>query len=490
MEKIKFTCTLLSDIILSGSSATEGRHRTLDFIPGNNLLGVVARELYRSEDERTWLLFHSGKVRFGDAHPALNGVRGLHVPAAFYYPKLEKEEGGIYVHHRIENADALRPLQLKQCRSGYFAFEDHVVTAIHTVKDFVLKTAYDASRRGARGVKDRDAKASALFGYECMGKGSTYCFEVELDDEASAFRQEIIGALCGDRHIGRSRSAQFGWVRIAQEDYVDYGETNPGTADEGFVTVYAEGRLLFMDANGLPTFQPTPHDLGIDDPEAVVEWDKCQVRTFQYAPWNFCRQAYDSDRCGIEKGSVFVVRTAKAFSGRTAYVGVCQHEGFGKVIYNPGFLQTSAGGNGKALVAFREPAAVAKAEMPEVALSADDAVVFEVLSECHGRNSQERMVYDRVDRFVKEHVHRFRGDSFASQWGCIRGIAMSSKPENLVENINTYLSHGVAEEKWTKRQRRRCLDKFMMCPELQPVLQDAVINLASQMGKESNKNKQ
>ena len=490
MEKIKFTCTLLSDIILSGASATEGRHHTLDFIPGSNMLGVVARALYHGEDEKSWLLFHSGKVRFGDAHPAQGGVRGLHVPAAYYYPKLDREQGGIYVHHRIEDAEALRPLQLKQCRSGFFAFDDHTATAIHTLKDFVLKTAYDASRRGARGVRDRDAKASALFGYECMGKGSTYCFEVELDDEASAFRQDIIGALCGDRHIGRSRSAQFGWVRIAQEDYVDYGEANPVTAGAGSVTVYAEGRLLFMDAKGLPTFQPTPRDLGIDDPDAVVEWDKCLVRTFQYAPWNFCRQAYDNDRCGIEKGSVFVVRTSKASAARTAYVGVCRNEGFGKVIYNPGFLQTPAGSNGKAQMEFLEPAGATKAGRPEIALSAEDTVLFEVLSERQGRNEQERMVYEHVDRFVKEHGHRFAGDSFASQWGCIRGIAMSSKPENLAENINTYLSHGVAEEKWTKRQRRRCLDKFMMCPELQPVLQDAVINLASQMGKESNKNKQ
>ena len=490
MEKIKFTCTLLSDIILSGSSATEGRHRTLDFIPGNNLLGVVARELYRSEDERTWLLFHSGKVRFGDAHPALNGVRGLHVPAAFYYPKLEKEEGGIYVHHRIENADALRPLQLKQCRSGYFAFEDHAVTAIHTVKDFVLKTAYDASRRGARGVKDRDAKASALFGYECMGKGGTYCFEVEVDDEASSYRQEIIGALCGDRHIGRSRSAQFGWVRIAQDDYVDYGETNSGTADEGFVTVYAEGRLLFMDANGLPTFQPTPYDLGIDDPEAIVEMDKSQVRTFQYAPWNYCRQAYDNDRCGIEKGSVFVVRTSKAFTARTAYVGIYRNEGFGKVIYNPGFLQTPAGANGKSEMEFLELAEEAKAGDSGIALSAADAVLLEFLSERQARNGMARMVYDRVDRFVEENKHRFRGDSFASQWGCIRGIAMSSTPENLAENVNTYISHGVAKEKWEKNQCGKKLDEFMKSPEIQPVLQDAVINLASQMGKECSKNKQ
>lgn len=36
MEKLKFKVTLLSDVIISESPATQGRHRGLDFIPGNN----------------------------------------------------------------------------------------------------------------------------------------------------------------------------------------------------------------------------------------------------------------------------------------------------------------------------------------------------------------------------------------------------------------------------------------------------------------------
>lgn len=65
MEKIQFKCELLSDIVLNDSSATEGKRRSLDFIPGNNFLGIAAAQLYEKTDEAAWCIFHSGHVRFG-----------------------------------------------------------------------------------------------------------------------------------------------------------------------------------------------------------------------------------------------------------------------------------------------------------------------------------------------------------------------------------------------------------------------------------------
>ena len=64
MEKIQFKCELLSDIVLNDSSATEGKRRSLDFIPGNNFLGIVAAQLYKGTDDDAWNIFHSGHVRF------------------------------------------------------------------------------------------------------------------------------------------------------------------------------------------------------------------------------------------------------------------------------------------------------------------------------------------------------------------------------------------------------------------------------------------
>lgn len=92
METLKLKCTLLSDVVLRDTPTTESKAQTLTFIPGNNFLGVAARSLYDKEDGRTHLLFHSGSVRFGDAHPGIDDIRGVKGPAALFYPKLSSIE--------------------------------------------------------------------------------------------------------------------------------------------------------------------------------------------------------------------------------------------------------------------------------------------------------------------------------------------------------------------------------------------------------------
>src|SRR5574344_1539893 len=114
MKTLKFKCTLLSDVIINQKSATEGNNETLDFIPGSNFLGIVAAKYEElDKDGLTWKIFHSGKVRFGDAHPAKEGKRSLKVPASMFYPKMKKAylekdklkdvnyKYELYIHHNI-----------------------------------------------------------------------------------------------------------------------------------------------------------------------------------------------------------------------------------------------------------------------------------------------------------------------------------------------------------------------------------------------------
>ena len=88
--KIKFQCTLMTDVILNMKSASEGNNNTHDFIPGNVFLGIVASKKYVSlTSSESSYIFHSGKVRFGDAHPDAHSL--LHPGDAlfgrFFYPR-------------------------------------------------------------------------------------------------------------------------------------------------------------------------------------------------------------------------------------------------------------------------------------------------------------------------------------------------------------------------------------------------------------------
>ena len=480
MKTMKFKCTLLSDIILSQNSSSEGNQFSLDFIPGNNFLGIVAARLYDQFEKEGMALkvFHSGKVRFGDAHPSLDGlVRGLKVPGAMYHPKSMKASEECYIHHLIPNpeTDIMKKKQLKQCREGFYAFGTDIATPVPFDKNFTIKSAYDTEKRRS--------KDGQMFGYQSLPEGLVLYFEIvsELDETTN---EKIKEALVGAKHIGRSRTAQYGLVNIEEADFSEVASTGNTFLKDGqqYATVYADGRLIFLDENGEPTFQPSAKDLGFTS-EDKIDWSLSQIRTFQYAPWNSKRNTFDTDRCGIEKGSVFVVRCASS-PAASAYQGSYRNEGFGKVIYNPAFLAGDTA-TGKACCKLEDkPEMGSGAASPQPSCAAASTLLA-FLRERKRKEEQSRQLYEAVNQFVQDKQSLFKGQQFASQWGAIRNIAMSEAQEDRIpQRIFKYLGHGVAKAKWEEGRRKDVLEEFMSHREN---LRDSIINLASEMAKKCRK---
>ncbi len=478
MEKKFFTCTLLSDVILNHSAATEGNQRSLDFIPGNNFLGIVAAMLYGRSDlspADKVTLFHSGAVRYGDAHVVANGVRTLRIPASMYYPKLKRVEDVCLIHHGYDPEKDYDRQQLKQCRSGFYTLHDlNKVRKVKVDSSFAIKSAYDS--------KERRSMDSMMYGYDSLNCGQTFAFAVEFDDEVpAALIERVVASLVGKKHIGRSRTAQYGAVEIRETAADCYPELSRGAASGARVTVYADGRLIFLDEqSGMPTFRPTARQLGLTGGE--IDWAASQVRTFQYAPWNGKRQARDTDRCGIEKGSVFVVRNVPECPASSQCVGSYRNEGFGKVVYNPEFLEFTGNGVAKAKFAGEQAPVVRQVDVAKV----DSPLVKFVL----GRQHEEKKlgeIYDLVDGFVAKHSGKFGGEQFASQWGTIRSIATNeSSASSIRKEIKDYLTHGVAADKWNRGGRMAALTKFMEDVN-DSDLRLVMVNLAAEMAKKCSK---
>ncbi len=508
MKRMKFKCTLLSDVIINQKAATEGSNTTLDFIPGNVFLGIVASH-YQDFGDKALEVFHSGRVRFGDAHPISpvhSAMRTLHVPASMYYPKLKSVTTGCYIHHFYKREDDKenngRPQQLKQCRQGFYAFEDGKGFPVSLEKSFAIKSAYDRSRRCSLD--------SMMYGYESLDAGACFFFDVEVDDESLA--PTIKDCLLGKHRAGRSRSAQYGLVDICEADYKEVLSTQESFSVEdgcNYVTVYADGRLIFLDDNLESTFQPKASDLGIEDGEII--WKYCQIRTFNYAPWNNKRSTRDGERCGIEKGSVFVVRVPASQHYESRYVGVYQNEGFGKVIYNPSFLSAKKEVNGVAQYRLQgmEADAPAKSVSKE---SLNGTLLLDYIAQRKKEDEAETFIYHSVNAFVEKYGGKFKDDSFASQWGAIRSIAMQKKSyEDIINELfekkkrvtrtkenkeemepDAYLTHGVAAERWKKLGRKDRLRNFLEeihSPEnLQQygdITAKALVNLSSEMSKKA-----
>lgn len=497
MKTLKFKCTLLSDVVLTSTAATQGEQTSVDFIPGNNFLGIVASGYGKYTPEEQMEIFHSGKVRFGDAHPmADRGVRSLHVPATFFYPKGKNAWECCYAfqgyNRAVDKTDNGKPMQLKQCRSGYYAFSDNNGVTVSVAKSLAIKSAYDRDHRRA---KDRQ-----MYGYESLDKCQDFLFEVEVDDDSLS--EKIKSALVGKRHIGRSRTAQYGLVDIEEFDFgeVPSRQASVNTLNGKRVAVYADSRLIFLDDAGQPLFQPTAQQLGL---EGEIDWELSQIRTFQYAPYNGKRQTRDADRCGIEKGSVFFVKCDSAPS-QSQYVGSYNNEGFGRVVYNPDFLNYG-GENGKTAYHLQ------KADEHSAANNEGDLSGTPLLNYLAVRKKDYEMeaeITQKVNAFVTLNRFLFTGVAFASQWGRIRKIAMNHpKKEDIISelfdktekrwhypsitdkfegyrNVNVgFLVHGVAAKKWEKEHRKDKLRDFIDSISNADYVSQAVVNLASEMGK-------
>ena len=504
MKTLQFKCKQLSDVILNQRAATEGNQESLTFIPGNSFLGIIAKDYMSFPIKEQTEIFHSGHVRFGDAHPVSKDAktRSLHIPASLFYPKLKSLGEESYVHHFYSRSDDKngtkgQPQQLKQCREGYYEFDGNKANAVECLKSFAIKSAYDRTLR--------KSKDSQMFGYEGLEKGSEFYFSVEIDNEALA--SIIEEKLTGRKHVGRSKTAQYGLIEITKTTFGEIQSTPSLFHINGnsYITVYADGRLIFLDETGTATFQPTAQMLGLN---GEIDWEKSQIRTFQYAPWNGKRQTRDADRVGIEKGSVFVVKLDElpTLSQLPSYVGNYKNEGFGKIIYGWNLLQ-KAGENGQTNLRLSKQEYSKTTE--QRALEGTPLLAF--LARKKHKNSSSVYIYEQVNNFVSKYKPLFSQGKFSSQWGAIRSIALQhptmneilhelfdkkelkkrepspTDPRTEVIESSGYITHGIKAKDWKTKQRDRILREFIEqmgnSQEYGDLSQRALVNLASEMAK-------
>lgn len=477
MKTYQFKVELLSDIILNQKAASKGNQETLDFIPGSNFLGIVASSYKEFENSEQIAAFHSSKFRFGDAHPLFNNIRAVRTPASFHFPKLDVDKKAAYIHHKIvENSVFHRELQLKQSRDGFCVFEGDKVFKLKIDTNFAIKSSYD---RGKRRSKDEE-----MYGYQSMQAGSIFCFELNVDDDVSEeLIEKVISKLKGRNRVGRSRTAQYGLVNIEQEGFEQFKLKKTSDSE---VVIYAESRLIFLDEFNNPTLQPKVSDFGLS--EGTIDWQKSQIRSFAYSPYNYTRRSFDSERKGIEKGSVFVIKGAKTEEIKE-FVGSYQNEGFGKVIVNPSFFKADEKAKSELQFEVIKDSGEQKNNNPNITNESDKAI-FDYLEQQKDIAKKEKEVFKLVNDFVKNNTgdkSNFSGHRFASQWGTIRTLAMQHSDyktlhDALFKEKTGYLTHGVAAEKWKEKSRIDKLKIFFDNVD-KDMIQYAMINLASEMAK-------
>jgi hypothetical protein len=300
MQGMQLDLRLEDPVIFSERTATEGGHRTLDYIPGAALLGAAAARLYPALDrESAFLLFHSGKVRFHNGLPrSPSGEAARPVPFAWHegkaYPAIgpggDRFDGGRLFNLAHGSFPRDEWGQPSQVRSGYV---DRAGFRVMPSRALQMKTAISPARN--------QAAEGQLFGYEALEAGQTFRAAVEADDDVPGESlEQVREALEGTLLLGRSRSAEFGRVSCQVSELPPRSMDFPAGQLE--VTLWLASDLAAVDAWGQPTYRPDPRDLGLGEGRLVPE--KSFVRTRRYAPFNAARKHREPERAVLTQGSV------------------------------------------------------------------------------------------------------------------------------------------------------------------------------------------
>ena len=340
----------LDDIIFSRSSASMGGHRGHDYIPGAALLGWAARNLYGTLSRTEALeVFHSGRVRFGDARPLSKTSDGTLV-ATYPMPRCLYE---------LKAGPPAMNSEGRICRISAYVFDRgtplcgqpkpldsrHVATDGSTVaidKNLRMKTAVDPT--------DGRARRAALFGYEAIRAGQPLLASIEADDDvAECLWQRVIERFDkGVIRLGRSRRTEFGrcHCRLDNEsDIVQPRETPGHRDDERTLRLWLISDLALCDDYGRPVLSPAPavihHALvGRLDPRRTF------LRVRRYAPYNGHLRAHDIERSVIERGSVLTFcldqpPSKDVLKDIARGIGLHREQGLGVVWVNPPMLDGS-----------------------------------------------------------------------------------------------------------------------------------------------------
>lgn len=419
MNELTFDVKFLSDIVLPASSNTEGNIEQLDFIPGSNFLGMVAKEYAKFEN--AFAVFHSGAVRFGDARVVVEGKATYKMPLSFFHEKLDKTN--MVNHHLIDDFTAFR--QLKQKRKGYITADLQEYAVEHT---YAQKSAYDREMRRS--------KESAMYGYQAIPRETLWQFSVRYDDTVSKEDiQRIKNNLIGTKRLGKSKSSQYGLIEIKASQKL---QSVKNVFNENETVVYAKSRVALVDEDGMPTYDL--HYLIEELKDENIVWEKCQIRTSTFTPYNGAMKTKTYERMVIQSGSVMVLKNLSIEQEEALIrgVGVYLAEGFGEVIVNPSFLAQK----GKFTFKSNE----SKVKTSEALSITDPMVQFLEMREVNKRESLSLAL--AVNQFMEQNDKLYKNVSNA-QWGTIRSICSSSS-ERFKEEIKTYLSSGVVS--WNNQQ--------------------------------------
>jgi hypothetical protein len=413
MQELVFQVEFLSDIVLPATSNTEGNISQLDFIPGSNFLGMAAKEYTKYAN--SFDVFHSGKVRFGDATLLHNEKQTYKMPLSIFY---EKTDASRVINQLQTPLSSLK--QAKQLRNGYITKDKEL-----------LFVEYNYSQKSAYDTEKRRSKDSTMFGYSAIRSGTTWQFSLKYDETMQSDIERVKNNLLGIKRLGKSKSAEYGEVNITLSGQNENIEES-GLKEE--LILYVNSRLALIDAEGNPTYDLRYLCDGLK--QQNIDYTKTQLKTATFTPYNTTRETKDYERVVINKGSVIVLKniTNEQLESIKCGVGAYLSEGFGEVLINPSFLMDAT-------------FTLKKVPTQKVAIKAVEITTptAKFLRAKQDAKESKLALANEVHLFIEGNKTHYP-QKMNSQWGSLRSLCANSA--DIYADVKEYISHGVAADKW------------------------------------------
>lgn len=440
----EYDVTLLSEVVVSADGATVGGHRGLDFLRGSVFLGAAVACAARRKDAFDPDFFLSGRVRFLDALPLVEGRRAFPVPLSFSRVKGEPWEERKPLSSLTEKVDEGK--QPQQWRSGYMTSEGTVVELALASR---MKTAIDP--------ETRRSDEGRLFGYQAVPEGTRFRMAVQADGEEDLKR---VRSWFDGAHLtlGKSRSGEYGLVRLDPVEKAEPEGASSRFFEDGLMAFYLESDLALV-REGTPVLFPQGDDLELFPKGAATFLpERSFLREKQFAVWNAFYNCRMEERHALARGSVLTYRVSGLSEDDAARlrtrldrgIGLYREEGWGRLCLNPSWLLAPP-------VLRRGNVACAEAPSPAAALSQKDDALVAYLKRKGGDRTLSQDALDLGLRWAKE--WKRHSDAIAldgqpvpskSQWSTIRDFSVRYEEdvEQLLVAVQSFCTEALRREAW------------------------------------------
>ena len=409
------TCeyTLTLETPVSIVSAVLGNvSETLDFVPGTYLISHFVKRL----GQDVFKAIQNGDFQISPATISIDGKRSLPVPKVFAQEKMDKTK----VYNRLlETLEGKK--QTKPIREGFFVEKDDKILHAEIPQTILMHNAVDDNSQRPTsdvvGVYSREAiRAGTILKGEIRYRG------LEIEPEK----------LNGKVRIGTSKKDDYGLAKIEFAtktfEVKSVGNTNQ-------IAVYLASDVMLRNGNLRQTnlAEDLAEAIGLDR-NSAVSFQNIHVRRIEswQVGWGLPRPTMTLMQAGsvvVFEANLNEIRTKQI---EAEGIGERRGEGYGRLIFNPQFLETKS-------PAWKNT----KADKYEIKDSEDEIVDKEFarfIEETAWREeikiAVSKIAAEDVKKKASEQVFGFKGLNM-SQIGGLRSVIMrlrSIADEDLVEN--------------------------------------------------------